>query len=498
MDFITKMTDLFQHYTPNANEDFLNDGKAKHLLRAILEKEVATDREAVRYMYGPSSQPSEKKFLMLKKELEERLVDQLLQTPTSSGKDATRAPRNNKALSVKLWCRKQLMITELLLAHNEYSHAEKLLSKISSRAEKHLFYHIQEESALLLRQVYARQGEIKKLARQEIKISQIQDTNICITRAIGWQQQMEAQNSQSVSLSTTLGEEALRRAEIIGEWRRKGDHPFLAYYHHYHAAEGYLHFKDLEGFQSSLRRKVALLRQFTFFRDRSHLLELLLDRLLVCQSLNDMKSSVRFANRLRTKNNVPIALRSRFYKDLFGVYMRSSEYQRAAQVLSEVKRVNRSSKVEQSQWYVKEAYLYYMFLVKKEDASIRQLTPQFSKGFSPALFDQLTQPLSYDKRGYQVQALIIKTILLKHFGRIENTYHLRSLQTYYQRHLRDLIEQRTQIFFQMVAKTAVSSVARSKAGTGVDLLYQSMKEIPRSIIEGQEIIPYEVLWEAQR
>ena len=178
--------------------------------------------------------------------------------------------------------------------------------------------------------------------------------------------------------------------------------------------------------------------------------------------------------------------------------MRSSEYQRAAQVLSEVKRVNRSSKVEQSQWYVKEAYLYYMFLVKKEDASIRQLTPQFSKGFSPALFDQLTQPLSYDKRGYQVQALIIKTILLKHFGRIENTYHLRSLQTYYQRHLRDLIEQRTQIFFQMVAKTAVSSVARSKAGTGVDLLYQSMKEIPRSIIEGQEIIPYEVLWEAQR
>ena len=491
MDLITKMTDLYQRYAPNATDEFLSEGKAKHLFGAILKKQVTTDREAVRHIYGAESQPGDKKFLMLKKELEDRLVDQLLRAPVSRGKKTSQI---NKTLSIKLWCRKQLMISELLLTHHEHDHAEKILVKVGQRAEKYIFYHIQEECALLLRQVYARQGEARKLARQEAQISKIQKINYRITRAIGWHEQLELQISQSISLSAAIAKQAIEKAEILAEWRNEGDHPFLAYYHYRIGAIGQVHSSNVEGFQYFLQRQVTLLKRFSFFRDRHHLTELLLDRLLLCQAQGNIASSVHYANRLFDESDMLGPLRLKVYNAVFTAYMRAGEYQRAGQVMLKAKQVSKLSKAEQSQWYVKEAYLFYLLLVKRADESIRQFTPRFADGFNPSAFDQLTQPLVYDKRGYQVQVLIIKTILLKHFNKMDTTYHARNLQIYYQKHLRDLAERRTQLFFQLITKIAAGGSLKNKGVARVEPLYQALEQKPKGLPENQELVPYEILW----
>ena len=491
MDLITKMTDLYQYYAPNATDEFLGEGKAKHLLRAILKKQVTTDREAVRHIYGPESQPGDKKFLMLKKELEDRLVDQLLRAPAYRDKKTSPI---NKTLSTKLWCRKQLIISELLLTHHEYDFAEKILVKAGQQAKKRVFYHIQEECALLLRQVYARQGEARKLARQEAQIAKIQQINHRITRAIGWHEQLELQIRQNISLSAAIAIQATEKAEILAEWRNEEDHPFLAYHHYRIGAIGQVHASNVEEFQYFFQRQVALLKRFSFFRDRHHLTELFLDRLLLCQAQNNAISSVRYANRLFVESNVPSLLQLKVYNAVFTAYIRVGEYQRAGQVLLKAKQISRLSKAEQGQWYVKEAYLYYMLLAKRVNESIPQFTPRFADGFNPATFDQLTQPLAYDKRGYQVLVLIIKTVLLHHFGRIDSAYHARNLQIYYQRHLRDMVEQRTQLFFKLITQLAAGDSLKDKEVARVEPLYRALEQKPKGMPESQELVPYEVLW----
>jgi hypothetical protein len=203
---------------------------------------------------------------------------------------------------------------------------------------------------------------------------------------------------------------------------------------------------------------------------------------------------VRYAIRLFDESDIPLPLRLKVYNAVFTAYMRAGEYHRAGQVVLKAKQVSKLSKVEQSQWYVKEEYLFYILLAKRADESIRQFTPRFANGFNPSAFDQLTQPLAYDKRGYQVQVLIIKTILLKHFNKMDTTYHARNLQIYYQRHLRDLAEQRTQLFFQIITKIVAGDSLKNKGVARAEPLYQALEQKPKRMPEGQELVPYEVLW----
>ena len=142
MDFITATTQLLRHYSPQTDGSFLPEGKLRKLFQLAADNKTTTDREAVRHLYGPSARPEEKKFLMLKKELETKLIDQLLHQHSQDNTVSNRKGTSNNVRATKLWCRQQMIFTELLLAHNLHPYAEKILLKISKQAEKLLFYHI--------------------------------------------------------------------------------------------------------------------------------------------------------------------------------------------------------------------------------------------------------------------------------------------------------------------------------------------------------------------
>ena len=203
MDFITATTQLFQHYSPQTDGSFLPEGKLRKLFQLAASNTTTTDREAVQHLYGPGTRPEEKKFLMLKKELEEKLINQLLlqhpQGNTTSNKET-----GDSILSTKLWCRKQMIFTELLLAHNLHQYAEKILLKISKQVEKLLFYHILEETYLLLRQVYMLKGDAKKIILYDKKITQLEEENQRINQASGWYELLQVQANSTIARSESL------------------------------------------------------------------------------------------------------------------------------------------------------------------------------------------------------------------------------------------------------------------------------------------------------
>ncbi len=61
MDFITDVTKLLRHYSPQTDGSFLPEGKLRKLFHLIVSEQATTDRQAVQLLYGPGARPEEKK-----------------------------------------------------------------------------------------------------------------------------------------------------------------------------------------------------------------------------------------------------------------------------------------------------------------------------------------------------------------------------------------------------------------------------------------------------
>ncbi len=138
--------------------------------------------------------------------------------------------------------------------------------------------------------------------------------------------------------------------------------------------------------------------------------------------------------------------------------------------------------------------MYYVLLHQNNKEAIQTFTPHFSQTINLSNFDRRTLPLAHDKKGYQVQVLIIKTLLLLEANKESMPYHAKRLQMYYQRHLTDLEDEKTKLFFQIITKAAAVSFSKAKMIQRTQELVEALEGIPQHFREKQEIVPYQTLW----
>lgn len=490
MDFITATTQLLQHYSPQTDGSFLPEGKLKKLFQLAASNKTTTDREAVRHIYGPGAKPEEKKFLILKKELEEKLINQLLiQHPQGNVPSET----GDSILSTKLWCRKQMIFTELLLAYNLHQHAERILLKISKQAEKLLFYHILEETYLLLRQVYMLKGEAKKITVYNEKFTQLEEENRRINQASGWYELLQVQANSTIAHSESLA----HQANTLAQWLNETSSPFLELYYHRIRIIEYTNRTDTHALQTLIQEKAAFVKRHRRFRNQHQLVEVTLNRIYLCQAKGSLRSARRYAERALAFENLPWNLLLAVQEKAFIIYLRLQDYNSAGEILRQATRTEQAqllSPFQASQWYLREAYLYYGLTHQKSLEKVDSLTPHFAHKISLSEFDRHTASLASDKKGYQVQVLIMKTLLLHQTGKGAIKYQGKSLNMYYRRHLADLDDKKTKLFFQMITKAALASFDRKKAMQRTSLLVQELNSMPNHFQEHQELIPYKLLW----
>lgn len=497
MDFITTLAKLMKQFGSKANSEFLPKGKVSTLFQAILEQRVGTDREAAQYIYGKDARPEEKKFLMLKKELEEQLVDQLLKIHTRSSKPKnkllpTAASQSTAMLHTKLWCRKQMMLSELLLNHHSAQHAEKILLKVSKQAEKMLFYHILEECWMLLRQVYMMKGDAKRDLYDE-KIVSLQEEKRLINQAISKYEQLQSKSESSLARSYELAQEAEASATAVGQWLDKL-HPFIQYYYYRICTVKCIHYLHLQELHELIRQQAAFIKLQPRFRNEEYLAEIYLNLIYLCKARGSLRSAKLYIRRLLTYQHLHGRLSLSVLEQAFDIYMKTQEYEEAGTVLETIRQTYDPllSPVQKSQWLMKEAYLYYILLHQDKKEDIVRFTPTFATHVNLSAFDQQTAPLAYDKKGHQIQVLIIKSLLMHVIGEKDFSYHTKLLQVYYRRHLSDLEDLRTKLFFQVIIR--VSSVNFSSKKMKNQPLIEELESLPNIYHERQEIIPYKTLW----
>ena len=284
---------------------FLPEGKLRTLFHLTASGQATTDREAVQHLYGPDARPEEKKFLMLKKELEDRITNQLLQRGTQtntvpSGKEAW-----DRIPGIKLWCRRQMILAEMLLTHHLHQHAEKILLKVSKQAETLLFYFILEESWLLLRQVYMLKGDAKKIIAHNEKIATLQEEKQRISQASGWYELLQVRANSTIARSESLAKEAQHDATTIAQWLSETKDPYLELYYYRIRTIEYIHRSDTEALQALIEKKAAFIKRHRRFRNLPHLAEITLHRAFLCQAGGNLRSALRYAERGLTFQNLP-------------------------------------------------------------------------------------------------------------------------------------------------------------------------------------------------
>ena len=497
MDFITDVTKLLRHYSPQTDGSFLPEGKLKKLFDLAISKPT-TDRQAVQHLYGPEAQPQEKKFLMLKKDLEDRLTNQLLQQGGQTSAPPTGKETWDRLPGIKLWCRRQMILAEMLLTHHLHHHTEKILLKVSKQAENLLFYHILEESWLLLRQVYLLKGEAKKIALYDEKVTALTQQKQRINQASGCYERLQVQANSTIARSERLAQQAQHSAALIARWLAEKHDPFLELYSYRIRTIAYTNHPDTRALQTLIQEESAFIKKHKRFRNRIYLVEIYLNRIYLCQAKGNLPSARRYAERLLTFQHLPWNLSIALREKAFIVYMRRGEYDRAGEVLrqtTQTSQTSRPSPFQTSQWYLREAYLHYALVRTHREADASRLAPRFSNKISMPEFDRQTLPLVSDKQGYQVQVLIMKTLLLLQQGKKDWEHHAKSLKMYYQRHLTDLEDTKTKLFFRMVIQAAVVHFDSHKIHQQTHALVQELEALPRHFQEKQELIPYPVLWE---
>ena len=493
MDFITDITKLLRHYSPQTDGSFLPEGKLRKLFHLIVSEQATTDQQAVRLLYGPGTRPEEKKFLMLKKEFEDRLTNQLLQQSIQTNVPLSGKETWDSIPHLKLWCRRQMILAEMLLTHQLHQHAEKILLKVSKQAQKLLFYHILEESCLLLRQVYMLKGNIKSIALYDEKVAVLQQKNQRINQASGWYEHLQVQANSTIARSKSLHEQAHHYATAITEWLNETYDPLLGFYYYRICTIEYTSCPDTEALQALIKKKAAFIKKHKRFRNLTHLAEINLNRIYLCQAKGSLRSARRYAEHGLTFHNLPWNLLLSLQEKAFIIYLRLGDYPRAEEILRQVTRTPQAQLLtpfQASQWYLKEAYLHY---ASTHDSATE--VGSFANSVSLPEFDRQTAPLAVDKKGYQVQVLILKTLLLYQKGKGDLTYHAKSLRMYYQRHLTDLEDTKTKLFFQMMIKAVAVNFDQKRTLKRTLDLVEELERIPQTFQEKQELIPYGKLWQ---
>lgn len=277
---------------------------------------------------------------------------------------------------------------------------------------------------------------------------------------------------------------------------QQADHPFLEHYHLRLRGLVYAHRTSVEQWRSLIQKQTLFIRRHQRFRTPVQLTEIYLGCIACCQVTGDLSLAQHYVARLLGYADLPARLRLAVYAAAFEVYLRAADYRKAGTMLQSAASVDLRSltPLQQSQWYLKEAYLYYLLRHQHQTETIAAYTPTFASGFRLSDFDQRTLPLASDKSGYQVQVLIIRTLLLHQSLSTDWAHHAKILANFYQRHLVQLADEKTRLFFQLITQTATAGFNGPAELPRVKSLVQALAATPDHFEERQELISYQTLW----
>jgi len=405
MEFLVSIIPIVKGQYRISSRSFLpKDSKLKQLFDAVAAGKASTDAEAAALLY--KSAPQEKRYLMLKKELKGKVINRLLETALKGG--------GQSVTELKLHCRKQIIIAELLMAHALTAQAEKVLYKAMLQAEQCALVPIQKTCLRLLKQIAAQQANAKKIAGYKEKLNTLSILENRMDEADSLYALLKTKDRFTIAPSPEIAAGARRDAEILEKWLHESSHPvFQLYYYRLQAVAGW-HGQDANLLRKLIEKWYQLPGHHSFLRNDPHLAEINLAYWQYCMQVGETDKAWQLIERslryLQITNENKFAL----YEAGFATLLRMRRYEAAGKMLLKaVKHLQfpHLHVYEKSRWMLNQAYLYYIFLCKQQAGHIKQFTPDFSNGTGLIELEKQLSPLDCDKQGSFLQWMMLKPLL---------------------------------------------------------------------------------------
>ena len=470
MDLLLELAFILSKYSLKSLDYHLpKDSKLRRLFDGISKGIIHSDEEAAHFLY--ETLPSDKRYLMLKRNLINKLFELLLSSDLEVEKKIRKSKRKDifNQEETKFLANQYLIIADKLLIQNVYHNAEKIIERVRQKAKEYHLIEIEWECVRKLRTIYALKGFANETEKYTLEAQALREEMIFLDNLKSYWEVMQAKTKFFIGQYSEWEAEAYAAEKLTETYRgnyykkqqenEKNIHPLAKLY-------GF-RFRNIRLLQS--QPKLAELQKNTnewqeHFQTYPHLntptrnLELLIAQIHTLRYAGNFLEALQLikkATKLTTYQAFNKFQIQEFYFDtLLKINEPKHGYKQAALILLEVletPQFERLDKWDKSSWRLREAYLF-LILQYKDPKLTRKITPNFYQ--KNVLLELPDEPITKDKTGYNTIRIWIKLLFLFHTGMEDFVSEANNLRNYYHRHLKDSKDERLRQFILFLVKVA--------------------------------------------
>lgn len=481
-----KKIELFDEQSRNKASNYFK------LFDGIHAQKYDTDEEASSDIY--QCPPSEKKYLILKTRLKQKLLNTLFFLEISTSDDIS-------AYDVaKFEASKAMYFYQVLYMHQAQDIAIQAVEKVLDKAQKYKMAEIELNAATLLREYAAKNLRNKdfgyytqvaslaanKITAENTAIALFQSLDLAYQRAKTHKQELTHQSYQAL----------LTIQDLVEEFDS-----FLLQVYYYKILTLHYQFNDaFEEVIQTLKMKEEFLKEndliYTFEMKRS----LEIDRMTAYIHLKDTEEGERLMQEVIQENKPTENHWFNMHEKNLMLYMHTGNYLKAAQGFRQVVDQPRFKLLPESskqRWQTFQAYLNYIskYLKIKE---IKALTQNSKIPFK--LNEYLVQTPEIDKslRGMQISQMAIQ--LMYHLERLDMAgmnHCIDNLQSFCRKYPKKDAHFRSENFINLLTLMRAEDYRYYQTTKATEKIAKELSQTP---IEAQndktlEVLPYEVMWQ---
>jgi hypothetical protein len=482
-----KKVELFDENSRNKSSNYFK------LFDGIHTRRYQSDNDAAQDIY--QCDPSEKKYLILKTRLKQKLLNTLF---FLDFEDDENVPAYKNALYE---CNKTLYCAKVLLMNGSKRIAIPSVEKTLRKAEEFHLTDIELECAKILRSYYSSSNQYKEFLQYRDLAEMIELRLAVENLSEKFYQEIVATYAKSKSNKSKVKKLAGNYLKALEDSMNKYESTKLAL--NYHRIKTLYHqfADDYEAAIQETERMEEYVAKAPQFHPKTRPEELAIQKMNFLVHLKDFTRGKEHAQTSLARIKPGSSNWFAFQEYHFLLAMHTGEYLHAAETFSTV--LDQSgfrslSEAKKERWKTFQAYLHYIYKTKKI-REVRGLIQNAKTGFKLSDYLNDIPPFDKQRRGLNIAILTVQILFnLEKFETDAINQRVKAIRKYCRRYPKKDINFRSECFINLLSNMADEEFRFYQTRKSSEKAHEEMVSVMMEYHGGNralEVLPYEVMWD---